>query len=535
MISQMSKAKWISILLSSLLLVSFAEAQNKKTQQRKATAKPAVKKAAPAARPAGSLSQRQLSEALGLVRNGQYAQAIPRLYNLSRRADLAKERVQIKYILGVALMEQKLYQIAAFQFVEVIRNGNNKYTQQAIERLSIAADELGEDSLLNYAISKVQLAQFPEKYKDIIYYRLGEIQLKSGRFEEAAQSFARVPSGSRYFAQARFNRGRAQLEAKQPSEALKSFNSLLNSRAQAPVTDPNKVAAGLAIARTYYQAGDFDQAIEWYRKVPRDTEFWHSALFEQSWAYLRAAKFRSVLSNFQSLHSAYYDEFYIPESLLLRAIVYLYICKYTEMDKVLGLFEKSYGSVRNSVGQFVQTNKDPISYYQELEKAMAIRRGAKPSAALKIPYNVARHILEEGDVKRSIGYLMSLNEEKKKLDANGSLNGAFASYAQKIIANRAKNTRLAIGDMAKAHMLNMRTELKDLYEQASFIRYEMINGQKEQLKKRIAGKDIKENQIDDDVNRQFYIQNGYEYWPFDGEYWLDEIGNFHYLGKQSCE
>jgi len=61
----------------------------------------------------------------------------------------------------------------------------------------------------------------------------------------------------------------------------------------------------------------------------------------------------------------------------------------------------------------------------------------------------------------------------------------------------------------------------------------MINGRKEQLKKKIAGKATEE--VDEKVDRTFYVQNGFEYWPFEGEYWLDEIGNYHYLGKQSCE
>ena len=40
--------------------------------------------------------------------------------------------------------------------------------------------------------------------------------------------------------------------------------------------------------------------------------------------------------------------------------------------------------------------------------------------------------------------------------------------------------------------------------------------------------------IDDDDDRDFYIQNGFHYWPFKGEYWLDELGNYHFLGVQSC-
>lgn len=548
----------VKIVLLVLLVVGFsAQAQNR-TKKPSAPARkslaPAKKSVAPRrvaprvlpARPVArrpvvsSVSQRQLAEALTMAKNGSYDQAAVRLFALSRKADLQEERVQIKYLLGVCLMELKFYQIAAFQFVDVLRNANGKYTKLAIERLSLAADELGDDTLLNYAISKVQLEDFPDKNKDIIFYRLGEIKLKNGQFAEAAQTFAKVGSNSRYFAQAKFNRGRAYLEAKQTGEAQRTFQELLNARANASVVDGNKVAAELAMARTFYQAQQWDDAIEWYRKIPRDTEFWHESIFEQSWAYLRAARFRSALSNFQSLHSTYYEEFYIPESLLLRSIVYLYICKYDEMDKVLDLFEKTYGPVRATLGQYLQSNRDPQSYFAEIEKTMQIRQGQKREnasmASLKIPYNVARHILNEGDVKRAYGYLKNLSAEKRKLDSNTVIGrGGLGQYANKILANRAKNTRISIGEMVRTHMVNARTELRDLYEQAGFIRYEMINGRKEQLKKKMSGKDLPDSQIDENVNRQFYVQNGYEYWPFDGEYWLDEIGNYHYLGKQSCE
>jgi hypothetical protein len=63
----------------------------------------------------------------------------------------------------------------------------------------------------------------------------------------------------------------------------------------------------------------------------------------------------------------------------------------------------------------------------------------------------------------------------------------------------------------------------------------MINGKKEFIKKRLGGRDLPEASMDENVSREFYIKNGYEYYPFKGEYWLDEIGNYHYLGKQSCE
>jgi hypothetical protein len=309
---------------------------------------------------------------------------------------------------------------------------------------------------------------------------------------------------------------------------------LLSNRDNAPVTDTNRVSAQIAIARSLYQKQDWDGAIEAYAQVPRDHFLWHDALFESSWAMLRAARFRSVLSNFHSLHSSYYEDFYIPESLLLRAIVYLYICKYDEMEKVLSLFESTYGPIRARIGDFIRANNDAMEYYLEIERGQKVKKGEK--ALLRLPYNVVKNISEQGNVKRSVYYVKRLNDEKARIDANpGYRNTPVGQYALKVINNRQRNAKLSVGDMVKAHLLNMRVELRDLYEQAGFIRYEMINGQKELLKKRVAGKNIADKQIDENVNREFYIQNGYEYWPFDGEYWLDEIGNYHYLGKQSCE
>jgi hypothetical protein len=63
----------------------------------------------------------------------------------------------------------------------------------------------------------------------------------------------------------------------------------------------------------------------------------------------------------------------------------------------------------------------------------------------------------------------------------------------------------------------------------------MIGLQKEKLKDRIAGRAEREKTIDDDSDRNYYVKNGYDYWPFKGEFWLDEIGNYFYVGKQSCE
>lgn len=477
----------------------------------------------------------QLSNALRMAQGGQYESAANALFSLSRRPELAAERPQVKYILGTMLVELKMYQTAAFQFVDVIRSKHPKYSKLAIEKLSVVADTLGDDTILNYAISRVDLNDFPPKLRDMINYRLGEIRLRNGEFAPAAQLFAKVSPTSSYYFQALYSKGLAELEANQPALAIGTFTKMLEARGNAPVTDTNKVAAQMGLARALYQKEDWDGAVEAYSKVPRDTVMWHDAIFEQSWAMLRGARFRSVLSNFQTLHSAYYEDFYMPESLLLRSIVYLYICKYDEMEKVLSLFEKTYGPVRRNIGDFLKATNEAGDFYAELEKGQAMKAKGK-AGQLRLPYIVVRNVLEQGDVKRAMSYLDKLNKEKARVESKAAFRASpLGQYALKIIANRSRNTKFALGDMVKAHLQNMRVELRDLYEQAGFIRYEMITGRKENIKKKIAGKDLQVDQIDENINRKFYIENGYEYYPFQGEFWLDEVGNYHYLGKQSCE
>ncbi|MBO9667318.1 MAG: hypothetical protein J7501_10960 [Bdellovibrio sp.] len=510
------------LIATSLILPVSGMAQGSKPAPRKATGS------------RESQLKSQLSNALRMAQNGQYANAANNLFTLGRRPELAAERPQIKYILGTMLVELKLYQTAAFQFVDVIRMNNSKYSKMAIEKLSMVADILGDDTILNYAVSRVDVNDIPSGQKDMIYFRLGEIKARNREFAKAAELYSRVGLGSTYYFQALFNKGLAQLEEGNAPAGIDTFKRMVEARGNAPVTDVNKVEAQLALARALYQKQDWEASIEAYSQIPRDTVMWHDAVFEQSWAMLRAARFRSALSNFQTLHSAYYEDFYMPESLLLRAIVYLYICKYDEMEKVLNLFENTYGPVRTKIGDFIKSTNDANAYYLEVEKANIIKTTDK-AANLRLPYIVVRNVMDQGDVKRSMHYLTRLNQEKRRVENSPSFRAsALGQYSLKILANRSKNTKFAIGDMVKAHLLNMRVELRDLYEQAGFIRYEMINGRKETVKKKIAGKDLGD-QIDDKVDRQFYIENGFQYYPFQGEFWLDEVGNYHYLGKQSCE
>lgn len=486
-----------------------------------------------------------------LAASGQYQDASKLLFQMSRSSKYDRDAAQIKYILGLMLFEMKFYQSAAFVFYDVVRqesrsNPKSKYLRQSLEKIALAADILNSDTLLRYAIKQINEDEFPAASRDMLYYRLGEIKMQEHDFGAATREFIKVRQDSLFYFKARYKLALALAEAGKTDKSmldksLLAFEDLIDQTKSLGVTNVNRVSAVLGKARVIYQAQRFDEAIEAYHQVPRDTEQWHEALFESSWAMLRDGRFRSALSNFHSLHSPYYEDFYQPESLFLRAIVYLYICKYDEMDRVIGLFEKVYKPVYRDVKAILDGVSDPDTYYREMarisEKFDTLKGQDRTGRrGFKIPFIVARQVLKEGDVRRTFNYLSNLESERQRLiSMPANWRGAGVGlYVKRILEQRAKASRVFAGKQIKHHLALIQDELGDLFEQTGFLRFEMLSSKKETLRKEIAGKELEKAHVDDKETRNFYVQNGYEYWPFTGEYWLDEIGNYHYVGVKAC-
>jgi len=487
---------------------------------------------------------RSLLRAETLVKEKRYHEASRLLFQLSRNPRYQKDWGRIRYVLGLVLYEMKLYQTAAFVFYDVVKaesesGGRSRYLRQGLEKLALAADALDSDVLLRYAIKKVNEDDFPAAHRDMLYYRVGELKLAEKQYTEAARQFARVKPQSQFFSQSKYKQALAYAESGELERAQNVFSQLAAS--SPGITSVNRVNAILGQARVLYQRQEWDAAIEAYRQIPRDTDQWHDALFESTWAMLRSAKFRSALSNFHSLHSDYYEDVYQPESLLLRAIVYLFICRYDEMEKVLTLFERAYRPVLTDVQGAMKTMVDPISYYREINRVAqnfsSLRNQTQARNGYKLPFLVSRKILREGDVRRTLSYLARLEEEKARAQAMPTswTASGVGRYSRQVLDRRMDATQKFIGQLVRRHVNNISRELTDLFEQNGFLRLEVIRGKKDVVKKEIAGKGLSRGNVDAASDRQFFVQNGYEYWPFKGEYWLDEIGNYHFVGVQACE
>ncbi len=491
-----------------------------------------------------------LHKAFELVRQKKYQASSILLYKLARGSRYKEQRSQIKYILGLMLIKMELYQVAAFVFYDVIsgeiRSGHtSKYLRQSLSKLSFLSNVLDSDVLLKYVISRIKVKDFPHEQKDLFYYRLGELRLKEKRYNQAARIFKRVDSKSPVYTKALYKTGLSYSKGRKAAKAMAAFQLLYEMSKDRGITGNNRVNALLSMARVYYQNKKWDKAIEYYRFIPRDTWQWHDSLFEQSWAMLRSGRyFRSALSNFHTLHSSYYEDRYAPESLLLRSMVYLFICRYDEMGKVLNLFDKIYRPVTSEVQGFLKV-KSENNYFDELVKADTIKqttrnkKGVMKKTTLKtrLPKVILNEIIDKPNIRSNMSYIKALESEVLKMRqlSSGWKTSSIGLYAQRVLDKRIRNTRTVIGKQVRNQLRRIHSELKDFFEQSDFLKFEMVSAKKENLRKKLIGKGLQKSQVTEHENRDFFVANGYEYWPYKGEYWLDELGNYHYVGMQACE
>lgn len=477
-----------------------------------------------------------LRKVVNIIEKGNYILGSRELYRLSRLLAYKGKRIQIRYTLGIAFLEMKLYHMASLQFVYIIRRAKGDYKKKALEKLSLVLNYFEDDQLFCPLSSTVRAREYPSSVRDQLNFYFGKCAFAKGDFNKAQSYFAKVGPQFSSYSKVLYYRGLSYAEQNRVKRSANIFRDL--AAMQEGITSTNRVAALMGLARVLYQGRKFEDSIRVYRSIPRDTIYFHPSLMENSWNYLRSGKFRSALSNFQTLHSVFYKDHYQPESFILRAYVYLYICKYYEMEKVLNFFNAVYLPVLKDVNKSLEWGSSYNSYMKAFLNSRGSReQGLGFSNGGALPKVVLDRVMQNDTFRSLVNYLEKLREEKSLVESFPSewkrdRVGRNAAY---VLNRRIATTQKAGGKEIRKTLLEVRGDLKRLSTSEQYLRYDMLKGKREFLKKKIRRKHLDKLQIDEKISRGHYVQNGYEYWPFNGEAWLDELGSYHYLGRQNCE
>jgi hypothetical protein len=316
------------------------------------------------------------------------------------------------------------------------------------------------------------------------------------------------------------------------SKAVAYFEKVRSSAERGEDGSLMREQANLNIARVNYEVKRYRTAIEYYAQIPRDSDNWLEALFEAAWTFFMMQKHNNTLGTIHTLHSPFFENRFFPESYILQAITFLRLCRYKQVKLSLSHFKTRYKGVFDDLAKMLERHKTDSKGFFKL--VYDYRTGSLND------YRRAWAILDalsRTDVYKEAGNTVRFADNE--LARLSRYSGVWSQNGlQDEISSFLRNKKTAAVNDAGKRLYEKATGyyayLKDLSDQTYGINTEMVLGRVDALRSqlKVGTADKKANFIGG--LQTLNVSQDLEYWPFEGEYWEDELGGYVYNIESLC-
>lgn len=448
------------------------------------------------------------------------------------------EREKAEWGLAQSLQLLGFYYSASKYYSVIVRRGpgaNNPFFRQAMEELGKinTSMSLGQAHVVQLFKTKIDPSAVPGAARGFYFYYLGIEAFNRRKFEQAASYFSKVPDDSSYGLKAAFHLGVISNMRGTHSRAISYFERVIQgARGSSETSAWLREQAHLNIARVHYETKRYRSAIGYYNMIPRDSDNWLQALFEAAWAFFMMQKHNSTLGTIHTIHAPFFENRFFPETYILQAITFLRLCRYQQVKASLGKFKNRYKPVfddvrkildrydRDSSGFFKLIYNYRIGALNDHKKAWAILDALSRTDAYK----------EAGSTIRfSDNELARLSRYSARWGSSG-LQEELSSFLRNKKSAAVKDAGQRLFEKATGYY----AYLKELSDQTNLINAEMVLGRVDAMraKLKVPTADKRANFIGGLAPLE--VGQEVEYWPFEGEYWEDELGGYIYNIESLC-
>ncbi len=449
------------------------------------------------------------------------------------------EKAKAEWGLAQSLYSLGLYYSASKYYSVIVRRGNvpdNPFFRGALEKLGTinSTISLGQSHVVQLFKGKLDPAAVPGPARGFYFYYLGVEAFQAAQYEKAASFFRRVPAGSSYHIRATFHEGViANLQGRH-SQAISSFQRVINAAGRGDRGDELREAATINIARVHYETRRFRQAIAYYSQIPRGADNnWLDAVWEASWAFFLMQNHNSTLGNIHTIHSPFFENRFFPESFILQSITFLRLCKFDEVNKSLRTFRARYTPVLNDLNAMInQYNNNPKEFFR-LVYSYRVGNLSRYKNAWEILDKLSRadSYKEAGDTVR-----FADRELARLGDYGGRWKQSGLLKELSDFLNGKKTWAITdAGRRLHKSARDYQAYLRDLSEQTRLIQAEQMLSVVDSLRSQLNISTADKRATFIGGMQELNVGDQLEYWPFEGEYWEDELGGYVYNIGSECK
>jgi tetratricopeptide (TPR) repeat protein len=484
-----------------------------------------------------AFAQGILRRGMDLANSGEYVESIQTFKKFIQDGGYAPgtdEYYTAVYGIANALEQAGMYQSAGNYLLDVLREGPTKtFFQQAFWKLRTIRQKIDFTTPDIEELANFTVTEFSRKFQNEYNYVLGEFFYDYGQLERSLGYFEGVSDDSMDRAKALYLTGLVQAQNELYLSATRSFQSAITST-ESNKSDPEvSDLAYLALARTAYENGFFDVAIYYYRKVPTDSNKLATAFYESAWTYFLKGDYSRALGTFQALHSPYFSHYFFPELWILEATVYVNLCHYDYAREAINRFNRSVNTLAVPLKKLLSALRTPADYYRSF---IGVMSGDK---RYQIDRRVFLPIMSNAQVYILYNTIQQIEWEEKQLTKVQDKLGPFATdLLAQLASQRGSRVNEAGIRIQQVLKQDVEAELKKYSVKVTEINVDLdvqeieredaaLKGVESSSKETTAAEQSGEGGL-------AIVGSDSMAWPFDGEYWRDEIGGFRSSLLSKC-
>jgi len=445
-----------------------------------------------------------------------------------------KEYVVARFGIANALIKAGLYQSAAEILMEVLLVGpETDFFKTAFQNLRELRRRVVWGPPEIERLTEISVSAFSQSFQDEYHYVLGEFFFDAGNFERALPYFERVSEDSPDHARGLYLTALVQVQNQMYRSSVKSLERAIGS-AERTGTDRTVVElCYMALARIAYANNDFYAAVYYYRKIPVSSNRAPAAFFESAWAYFLNADYVRALGMFHALHSPAFEHFFYPELWILEATVYLNTCHYKKARAALEMFTKEVAALAPRLKDFLRTAQNPMKTYTA---AIATVRGDKTYG---LPPVLAKPLLADVDFHNLYRTIRQIEKEEADLKLEQVKLGDLAKSLLSRLAVARQNTVVRAGIRAQRVLRQLAGELDRYSINVTEIEVDLSDIEimeiDEETRRLVEQEATEAEEVQAEAQQSLAIVGADSMaWPFEGEYWLDEIPYYRAMVPDRC-
>ena len=467
-------------------------------------------------------------------RQKKYAEAASLYFKAYSRSKSRKA----EYGLAISLMKLNLNYSASKYFSVIARRGrkaSNPNFRKALEALGTINNKirLGQSQIIQLFRTKVNASDVPGRARGFYFYYKGIESFSKKRMDTALRHFKKVPSGSEYYPKAVFHIGVISTLSSNHKKAISSFEKVLSLTRNKSRYSEMRELAYINIARINFEIKRFTSAIEYYGRIPRSSDHWLDAIWESSWGFFYMQKHNNTLGNIHTLHSPFFINRFYPESYILQAITFLRLCRYQQVNASMKRFKSRYKPVFKDIKSILKRYKsNPKGFYRLIYDYNNTEKTRYPGAAEILKKLTYLDIFR--DARDTIRFS---DRELSTLQRTQSRFRSAKLYSS--LRNFLKRKKVAAVNDAGRRLYKQGTtfysQLLELSNQTKLIVAEMQLGKLQKLRSTISKSKNGSNVRFIGGMQKLDIGQSLEFWPFNNEYWEDELGYYVFNVDSQCK